>query len=184
MRVVHGLTRVGLAAVSMVFAAVPAMQAQQVANPVVASAQEIYTRQSAWMIAAAEQMPADKYSYHPTPDQWTYGKIIAHVAQANDHVCAIISDKPVPEDAAKLTETTPKDTLLVSLKSSFDFCGKALDNLKDSQLGDTITYFGGAKKPRARALIELTDDLEDHYSQMASYLRLNGMLPPSAKPKK
>lgn len=33
--------------------------------------------------------------------------------------------------------------------------------------------------PRARALIELTDDLKDHYSQLASYLRLNGMLPPS-----
>jgi hypothetical protein len=54
----------------------------------------------------------------------------------------------------------------------------------DAQLGDTITYFGGAKKPRARALVELTDDLEDHYSQLASYLRLKGMLPPSAQGKK
>jgi uncharacterized damage-inducible protein DinB len=175
MRILIGMTMIGLAVV-------PAMQAQQVANPVVASAQEIFTRQSGWMIAAAEQMPADKFSYKPTADQWTYGKIIAHVAQANDHVCAMLADKPAPEDS-KLTETTPKDALLTALKSSFDFCGKALDGLKDSQLGDTITYFGGAKKPRARALVELTDDLEDHYSQMASYLRLNGMLPPSAKKK-
>jgi len=182
MRILSGL--MGLAAGLIGLGAAPALEAQQVANPVVASAQEIFVRQSAWMIAAAQQMPAEKYGYHPTPEQWAYGKIVAHVAQANDHVCAILADKPAPEDAAKLTETTPKDALLTALKSSFDFCSATLDGLKDAQLGDTITYFGGAKKPRARALVELTDDLEDHYSQMASYLRLNGMLPPSAKPKK
>ena len=46
---------------------------------------------------------------------------------------------------------------------------------------ELITYFRGAKKPRARALVELIGDLEDHYSQMASDLRMNGVLPPSAK---
>jgi hypothetical protein len=95
----------------------------------------------------------------------------------------MLTDAPAP-DATAISETSPKDALLASLKASFDYCGKALDTLQDSQLGDTITYFGGVKKPRARALVELTDDLEDHYSQMAMYLRLNGTLPPSAKPKK
>jgi hypothetical protein len=42
----------------------------------------------------------------------------------------------------------------------------------------------GAKEPRARALFELTGDIEDHYSQMAGYLRLNGLTPPSAAPHK
>jgi hypothetical protein len=50
--------------------------AQGASNPVVTSAKEIYQRQSAYMVAAAEQMPADKYTYHPTADQWTYGKIV------------------------------------------------------------------------------------------------------------
>jgi hypothetical protein len=140
-------------------------------------------RQSAYMVTAAEQMPEAKYSYHPTPDQWTYGKIVAHVTQANNGVCGMLSDSKAPAGAA-FTETSSKEVLVTALKASFDFCGKAMDELKDSKLGDTITYFGGAKKPRARALIELTDDLEDHYSQMASYLRMNGMVPPSATPKK
>jgi hypothetical protein len=64
---------------------------------------------------------------------------------------------------------------------SFETCQKALDGLQNSSPGGTITYFRGAKKPRARALVELIGDLEDHYSRMASYLRMNGMLPPSAK---
>ena len=36
--------------------------------------------------------------------------------------------------------------------------------------------------PRARFVAEITADLPDHYSQMAAYLRLNGILPPSAQP--
>jgi hypothetical protein len=164
-------------------AAAPALSAQQVPNPVVSSAKEIYVRQSAYIAAAVDKMPADKFGYHPTPEQWTFGKIVSHVAQANDHVCAMLTTAPAPDGSA-VTETSPKEALVTALKASFDYCGKALDTLQDSQLGDTITYFGGVKKPRARALVELTDDLEDHYSQLASYLRLNGMLPPSAAPKK
>lgn len=174
MRIAIGWTLCCLAATSL--------GAQQVANPVVTSAKEIYTRQAAFIATAAEKMPEDKYAYHPTPEQWSYGKIVSHVAQANFGVCAMLAGAPAA-DVPKVTETSSKDALVTALKASFDFCSKALDGLQDSSLGDTITYFGGAKKPRARALVELTDDLEDHYSQMASYLRLNGMLPPSAKPK-
>jgi DinB superfamily len=154
--------------------------AQDAANPVVTSAKEIFQRQSGYMIAAADEMPADKYGYHPTPDQWTYGKIVSHVIQANFGVCGMLSGDG-PGQAPAVTDTTPKDQLVSILKQSFDTCQKALDGLQDSNLGATITYFRGIKKPRARALIELTDDLEDHYSQMASYLRMNGMLPPSVK---
>jgi hypothetical protein len=147
---------------------------------VVSSANEIVKRQSAYILTAAEQMPAGKYSFHPTETQWTYGKIVAHVIQANFAVCGMLSGV-VAGKGPIVTDVMPKEELVPVLRQSFDTCAKALDGLQDSTLGTTITYFGGAKKPRARALIELTDDLEDHYSQMASYLRLNGMIPPSAK---
>ena len=170
-----------LAAAVMVLAAASVCAfAQDASNPVVTSAKEIFQRQSAYMVAAAEQMPADKYAYHPTADQWTYGKIVSHVIQGNFGVCGMLSGDG-PGHAPAVTETTPKDQLVALLKQSFDTCGKALDGLQDSSLGATISFFRGAKKPRARALFELTADLEDHYSQMASYLRLSGMLPPSAK---
>jgi hypothetical protein len=152
-------------------------------NPVVSSAREIYDRQSKYIAAAAEQMPDAKYDYHPTPEQWTFAKIISHVAQSDFGVCSILSDTPAPQNW-KVTETDPKDKLVPAVKASFDFCAQVLANLQDSKLGDTVKFFGGRQVPRARALIELTDDLEDHYSQLASYLRLNGMLPPSAQPQK
>lgn len=171
-----------IAAVLLLATACIAGEAQQPTNPVVSSAREIFDRQSAHMLAAAEQMPAEKYAYHPTAEQWSYGRIVAHVAQSNTGVCGMLSGSPLPRP--KLAETDPKAQLVAALKTSFEVCAKALDGLQDAQLGDTITFFGDAKKPRARALIELTGDLEDHYSQMAGYLRLNGLIPPSAAPKK
>ena len=171
--------------VMAIFAAAPvAARAQSApANPVVTSAREIFDRQSKYIVAAADEMPAEKYNYSPTPEQWTFGKVISHVAQANFGVCSILSDTPAPQDF-KVTETDPKDKLTAALKASLDFCSQALAGLPDSKLGDTVKFFGGRQVPRARALLELTDDLEDHYSQLASYLRLNGMLPPSVKPAK
>jgi hypothetical protein len=43
--------------------------------------------------------------------------------------------------------------------------------------------FGGRKMTKGAAALELSADWADHYSQMAGYLRLNGLLPPSAKKK-
>jgi hypothetical protein len=54
----------------------------------------------------------------------------------------------------------------------------------DSKLGDTVELGGGREGPRAFALIALTNDWADHYSAAAMYLRLNGLLPPTAQEKK
>jgi hypothetical protein len=113
----------------------------------------------------------------------SFAKLALHMVMANEHVCAMLSGSLAPE-TAKLSGSDSKETLVTAVKSSFTFCDKAVDGLQDSQLGDTITFFRGAKEPRARALFELTGDLEDHYSQMAGYLRLDGLTPPSAAPLK
>jgi uncharacterized damage-inducible protein DinB len=158
------------------------MPAEAAANPVVWSAKLLYDRSSKNMIAAADAMPADKYSYHPTPDQWTFGKVVSHIAQSNGGLCGALSGTPAPATLT-VSETASKADLVAALKASFDFCGPVLDGLTDAKLGEPITVFHRTM-PRATALILLPVDLADHYSQMAAYLRLNGILPPSAQPKK
>jgi uncharacterized damage-inducible protein DinB len=168
----------------ILFAQAPAapLPAEATANPVVWSAKTLYERDAKNMIAAAEQMPADKYSYHPTPDQWTFGKLVSHVAQSNGGLCGALSGTTAPA-SVHVSDTASKADLVAGLKASFDFCGPVLDGLTDAKLGETLTVFHRTM-PRAMALVLLPADLADHYSQMAAYLRLNGMLPPSAQPKK
>jgi hypothetical protein len=151
-------------------------------NPVVWAANDVYARQAKFIVAAAEAMPADKYGYKPTDGQWTFGKIVSHIALANAHVCAMLNDSKAPETLI-VPDTASKADLVKTLKESFSFCDTAMSGLTDDKLGATITFFGGRKVPRARALIEEAGDLEDHYSQIAMYLRLNGITPPSAAKK-
>jgi len=160
-----------------------AASAQSTANPVASSAREIEARFAKNIVAAAEEMPADKYTFHPTPQQLTFGKIIEHLAESNVGLCSMISDMPAPA-GPKVSETDSKEKLVTALKASFDFCSQAMAKLEDAKLGDSITFYRGSKVPRARALFELTDDLNDHYSQLSSYLRASGLLPPTAQPQK
>ena len=179
-----GLMVTGLAATEGLFAQAPQAEhpAAAKANPVVWSAKMLYMRESKNIVGAAEEMPEGKYGYHPTDGQWTFGKIVSHIAQSNGGLCGAISGAPAPA-ALQVSPTASKADLIAGLKASFDFCGQALDGVTDAKLGDTITLFH-RQMPRAAALLTLTADLPDHYSQMASYLRLSGMLPPSAQPRK
>jgi uncharacterized damage-inducible protein DinB len=152
------------------------------ANPVTWSAMQIYSGREKNMLAAAEAMPADKYSYKPTADQWTFAKVVSHIAASNGALCAGIGGTPAP-DTVKVSETATKAELQAALKASFDFCDAAMANLTDAKLSDPLPM-RGASVPRARLVMEITADLPDHYSQMAAYLRLNGILPPSAQPRK
>ena len=172
--------RIAVAAVVFLFASVAV--SAQTKNPVSTAVREILPRQQKNLIAAAQAMPADKYSFKPTAEQITFAHLILHIAESNNFLCAKISDLPEPK-SAEVKESDGKDALVASLQASFDFCSSSLDKLDDSKLGDTVALFGGREGPRASVLFSLTSDWADHYSAAAMYLRLNGVLPPTAKKK-
>ncbi len=153
-------------------------------NPVTTVAKEILPRQEKNLVAAVEEMPANKFGYRPTEQQMTFGQLVLHVIGSNNHLCSAISDMPEVKAPVPLKESDSKEKLVTALKASFEFCTTALSKVDDSKLGDEIELFGGRKGPRAFALIALTNDWADHYSSAAMYLRLNGLLPPTAQPKK
>lgn len=161
------------------FAAGAQQASQPETNPVSNAVRSSVERFSKIMVAAADEMPADKYGFHPTPDQMSFGKLVTHMVGSNYGLCSKISGVPLPTQD-KLTETDPKDKLVASLKASFDFCSQSLAKVDDSNLGEQLTVFGGRKVSRAAAMIALTNDFADHYSMAAAYLRANGMLPPTA----
>ena len=153
-------------------------------NPVTSVAKQILPRQQKNLVAAAEEMPADKFGYKPTEQQITFGHLVLHIIESNNYLCSHIGDVPEVKPPAPLKESDGKDKLVAALQASFDFCNTALGKVDDSKLGDEVELFGGRKGSRAFALIALTNDWADHYSSAAMYLRLNGLLPPTAQPKK
>ena|SRR5579859_7608743 len=152
---------------------------EPIPNPVISTVRQIVDRQSKNIVAAAEEMPAEKYDFHPTEAQMTFAHLIAHITDSNNFLCSRISDQAEAKSGVKDTDT--KARLVEALKASFEYCSAALDKTDDSKLGDTVTLLRGRKAPRAAAVIALTNDFADHYGTAAMYLRLNGMLPPTAQ---
>ena len=153
-----------------------------VANPVSAAVKAQLPRFEKNMVAAAEAMPAEKYTFKPTSEMNSFAHLVMHIAQSNNGLCSKISDTAAPE--VKLADSDAKDKLVGALKASFEYCSSALEKVDDSKLGEQMMLFGNRPFSRAAVLIILSDDWYDHYGAEATYLRLNGILPPTAQPRK
>jgi uncharacterized damage-inducible protein DinB len=167
-----------LGSLALAQAAAPAASGK---NPVTDTVRQIFENQQRNMIAAAEEMPADKYTFHPTEGQNSYAQMMTHVATSNAFLCQRIGDQPAPDNIQKVKPEDGKDKIVAAVKDSFAYCAAALKSVDDSKLGDEVSAYRNTKRPRAWALIALTNDFADHYSAAAGYLRAAGMLPPSAQ---
>ena len=160
-------------------------------NPITQTFKGSADQYGRWLTAAFDSIPQSKYDYKPTPAQLTIGYIAQHLESANYGLCARFGNMPHPLTAKdSLADTVkakwPKDTLVARLKSSFEFCDAAMGKVTDATLSDQLAVGpanSGRTVVRARYVLIFVTDLADHWSQIANYMRLNGMTPPSALPR-
>lgn len=130
------------------------------------------------LVAAFESIPETQYSYRPTPTQQTIGFIAQHLEDANYGLCERLGEakrRRTEQDALADTIKArwPKDTLVARLRASLLFCDEAIERLR------------GLNSPAlAATLLAFETDLAEHYAQLASYMRMIGLVPPSALPPK
>ena len=154
--------------------------AQDSGAPVSDAIRSTAKRSATHLIAAAEEFPAGKYGFKPTPEQMSVGDIVAHLSGGNDYLCSSISGAKAPK-RTEMKKGAPKAQLVSAMKESFAFCDQVLAKVDDSKLSDQVPFFGGRQVSRAKMMFAAAEDWADHYSQLANYLRLNKLLPPTAK---
>jgi hypothetical protein len=159
--------------------------AQQSKSPVADVLRQMLDGREKNTVAAFEEMPADRFNYQPTPQQMTFGHLAAHIADGNYFFCSNVGAVPRPQTEIPKADAS-KDKLVAAVKASFDFCRTALAKADDSKMNDAITWFDDKPRSRAWAFVALASSWADHYGMAAMYLRLNGLVPPSAQsqPKK
>lgn len=186
-----------IVAVAILVSSAEVLQAQQTpaappANPVTAAFKSRILSLHRNLAQAFDSVPASKFGYRPTPAQLTIGYIAQHLANDNYLFCNRFGEMKSARPAADTTTadsvkaTWPKETLIPKLKESFKFCEDAIAQLDDSKLGEQVSItFNGNTRTTTRAAMALGHalDMADHYSQMANYMRLNNMLPPTALPR-
>jgi hypothetical protein len=151
------------------------------ASPVSNALRATEARYAQNITAALEAFPADKYGYKPTDAQMTVGAIAAHlVNEGNYMLCSRVSGQSEPQHA-KVDASSSKEALMAALRASFEFCQSSFASLADAQMADSVPGFGPRKIARASMVLITVGDWADHYSQLANYLRLNNLLPPTAR---
>jgi DinB family protein len=148
------------------------------AAPVADAFRVIVKRVEHRLIASAEEMPAEKYGYKPTAAQMTVGEIVVHLAEDNDDDCSRIGGTEAPKRTT-ISPTDGKPKLVARLKETFAYCDRVLASLDDKKIGEQVSV-GAETETRAQAILDDCGHWADHYSQFAMYLRLNGLLPPTA----
>jgi uncharacterized damage-inducible protein DinB len=182
--------------VALLALALPAgLAAQQTAaappaNPITTVFRTRTLAQQRNLALAFDSIPEAKFGYKPTPAQLTIGYVAQHLANDNYFFCNNFGDAKAtrPEKDTATPDSVkakwPKDTLVAKLKESFSFCETALNQLDDAKLADQVTQtFNGNTRQTTRAQFVLghVADMADHYSQIANYMRLNGLIPPTAQ---
>ena len=130
------------------------------------------------ILKSAEKMPEDGYSFKPKPDIRVYARILNHVTEAQFRSCGAFNG--VKDFQKPPADTADKATVVAALKASFDECDKAYAALTDANIGEMVSV-GPAKRSRIGLLWGTNSHDNEQYSQLALYLRLKDIAPPSAE---
>jgi uncharacterized damage-inducible protein DinB len=168
----------------VLFVAAGSLGAQQKpaasADHAVPTVRAVWRPVAAYIAQSAEDMPADKYSFRPTPDVRTFGELIGHVAGSQYMFCAAaIGDSAHKEDDIEKSKTTKAD-LVAAMKASTTYCEKAYAQ-SDAATRREITMFN-QKQNRLWVLMTNAAHDNEHYGNIVTYLRMNGIVPPSSRP--
>jgi len=185
--------RVSLAALAFIAVPITAGAQQPPSNPITAVMKQRTITFHQRLAQAFDSIPERIFGYKPTPAQQTIGYIAQHLADDSYFYCNQFGAMKGARTAEDTTTSDtikakwPKDKLVARMKTSFKFCEDALAQLDDAKLGDQITQTLGNGQSRtvtrAGPVMGHIIDLTDHYSQLANYMRLNNILPPTALPR-
>ncbi len=154
---------------------------------VMAEVRTIYNGIKNNITRAAEQFPEDKYGWGPTPDVRTWAGLYGHIIDDNNGACFLLAGEPAAQprfDAGG--KPTPaaaglkKADIVAKLQESFARCDKAFDAVTEANMAERN---GTSNRSKFGALFYNTQHINEHYGNIVTYMRLQGMVPPSSAPR-
>jgi hypothetical protein len=137
------------------------------------------------IIAIAEDLPEDKYSYKPNPDSRDFVGQLLHVSASMYYFTdPVLGQKVRYPDDPKRDELKTKAQVVAFVKKCVAD-GADLIKAKGDAGMSTGVNAGGPRLTRIDALAYgLMEHSGEHYGQLVVYYRNNGMVPPESRPKK
>ena len=138
-----------------------------------------WTHVSRQLIALAEAIPPEKYSWRPAPGARSTGEVFLHIASTNYFLLNRMGHKP-PADFESLdvaTAATDKAKVIEWLKRSLDAVRDAHATATPAELKKTEKFFDHQATDEDLYL-RLLIHANEHMGQLVAYARMNGVVPP------
>ena len=151
-------------------------------NPQLASAKAFYDNVKRLILRSADKMPEDKYAFKPAPEVMSYGLMLAHLANAQFYQCSTaMGEKTIDKGFHESLRT--KAEIVAGLKEGFAYCDAAYAKLTDATSAALVNFFG-TQRTKLSGLYSNTSHMWEHYGNLVTYMRINGIVPPSSEPQK
>jgi hypothetical protein len=155
------------------------------ANPVADETRAAWRGLRANLLATAERMPEEFYSFQPTPQVETFARRVAHIANGNYGTCTGLEGEGKSLGAQ---DRKTKAELIAALKASYEVCDRVLNALTDANAMEMVDSWlavpprRGPKRSRIGQVDGLLRHCAELYGYMAVYLRLKNVVPPTTQP--
>jgi uncharacterized damage-inducible protein DinB len=131
------------------------------------------------LVALAEAIPADKYSWRPSAGVRSTAEVIMHIADGNFSLLDVTGVKMPAEVRSKTFEksVTAKPDVIDWLKRSLDAVKTARAQLKPGDLQRKVKIAG--KEVTVDGMyLRIIVHANEHMGQLIAYARINGVVPP------
>ena len=148
-------------------------------NPQVMSTKGFFEIVKGNVIKSVDKMPESKYSYKPAEGVRTYSQLLAHIADSQYGICGTAKGAPQQKGIEQAGIKTAAEAKK-ALTEAFAFCDSAYEGLTDAASAQTVSFFGQTVT-KLSVLAFNTAHTFEHYGNLVTYMRANGIVPPSSE---
>ena len=131
------------------------------------------------VIALADAMPAETYTWSPGEGVMEVGQVYMHIAHYNYLYASQNLGMTLPEGVAmdEMESVRDKAQVMAALEESTAWAREKISGMTAEALeADTELY--GRTGPAWAVLVQLETHLSEHLGQSIAYARMNGVVPP------
>lgn len=154
-----------------------ALRAQD--GPVVSSLKGLHDITADMVTQTAEMVSEDLYAFQPTDEVRTLGAILAHIADAQYLFCSSAAGEESPNSESIEETRTTKAEIVAALAEAFAYCEGVYAEMTDEAGATARTLFGQPNTASGILAFNSAHNYE-HYGNLVTYMRINGITPPSS----
>jgi uncharacterized damage-inducible protein DinB len=149
-------------------------------DPVVASLKGLNDITTTNIRATAETLDEALFSFRPTEEVRSMGQILGHIAGAQYTFCSVAAGETNPNSENFEETATTKAQLIAALEGGFAYCTEVYAGMTDAKGAESVSFFGTPMAVSGVLAFNSAHNYE-HYGNLVTYMRLNGVVPPSSR---